>query len=106
MPSQFPDNIARSREKAWDAVESQRHEIQKVFVHDARREARTGLDLLLVGVAEIELKSSEHVTREFLVRAVVSLQGESKEPRIRFWQPVLSKPSPSDQPILAEVDMD
>lgn len=68
-----------------------------MFLNDA-----DGLDMLLVGVADVELKNSEHITREFLVRAVIIT--EDGQLRIKFWQPVLAKPSPSEQPILAAVD--
>lgn len=61
------------------------------------------MDLLLAGMAEIELKSSERIRREFLVRAV--LNSDEGLLRIKFWQPLLSKPSPSDQPILVDVEM-
>lgn len=54
-------------------------------------------------MADIELKSSERIRREFLVRAVLS--SDNGLLRIKFWQPMLSKPSPSEQPILVNVEM-
>jgi hypothetical protein len=61
-----------------------------------------GLDFLLVGVANVDLKDSEPITVEFLVHTAIGYEGGN--PRIVFWQPVFSKPSPSDKPILAEID--
>jgi hypothetical protein len=96
------DSIAGSRAKAWDTVNSQKHKLLKVFINDASDD---GLDLLIAGVAKVDLKGPEPVTREveFLVRTVIIY--EAGEPRIKFWQPVLAKPSSSDQPILAQVDL-
>ncbi|KEF59157.1 uncharacterized protein A1O9_04001 [Exophiala aquamarina CBS 119918] len=93
------DSIAASRDKAWDKVNSQRHKLLKVFMNNAE-----GLDFLLVGVADVDFKESEPITVEFLIHTAVGY--EDGHPRILFWQPVLSKPSPSDKPILAQIDWD
>jgi hypothetical protein len=91
------DSITASRDKAWEKVNSQHHKLLKVFLNDSE-----GLDLLLVGVANVDFKESDAITVEFLVRAVITYEGEG--PRIVFWQPLFSKPSPSEKPILARID--
>ncbi|KAK5047413.1 hypothetical protein LTR84_006509 [Exophiala bonariae] len=93
------DNIATSRDKAWDKVNSQSHKLLKVFLNDAE-----GLDFLLVGIANVDFKESEPVTVEFLIHTAVGY--ERGHPRILFWQPVLSKPSPAEKPILATIEWD
>ncbi|EXJ67940.1 uncharacterized protein A1O5_08554 [Cladophialophora psammophila CBS 110553] len=92
------DGIAASRIKAWDTVNSQSHELRKVFLNDAH-----GLDLLLVGVANVDRKNTGPITVEFFVRAVIS--NELWGPRVKYWQPVALKPVPSDQPLLADVEL-
>ena len=93
-----PDSIAESRRNAWDKIDSQVHEATKVYLNDVH-----GFDLLIVGSARIELKDSVPMTPEFLVRAAITLA--DGQPKIKFWQPVLVKPDPSEQPILEHVEL-
>lgn len=91
------ESIAASRDKAWDKVNSQSHKLLKVFVNDTE-----GLDIFLVGVANVDRKDADSIAVEFLAHTAIAY--ENGEPRILFWQPVFSKPSPSDTPILAKID--
>lgn len=101
------DRIAASRTKAWDKIDSQSHQILKVYLNDQAHDPDL-LDLLIVGRAKIQPKDSQLIEREFLVRAVIIRPGSGAEeeeggrgPRLEFWKPLLAQ----SEPILAPVDV-
>jgi hypothetical protein len=59
--------IAKSREHAWDIVTARKHEVTKVYAHDA-----AGTDLLLLGKMEAIVKSGKKAEIQFSGRVVVN----------------------------------
>lgn len=89
-------DIAVSRANVWENFEIRRHELHKVFVNGT-----DSLDLLLVGIAFVKPHGKEQIIVEFIARAIV--QSTLKGPRIKYYQSLL--PNPSNQPILADVEL-
>ncbi|KAI1623306.1 hypothetical protein EDD37DRAFT_634328 [Exophiala viscosa] len=68
--------IRKSREYAWIDYTSRRHEMLRVYAHDA-----LGLDLLVIGRVEMGVRNGRTVNEEFVARFVVDEATlESKSP--------------------------
>ena len=74
--------IRKSREMAWIDYTSRRHEILRVYTHDAQ-----GFDLLALGRVDLGLRNGSAVQEEFVARFVVdekTLQDASGEAGVRL----------------------
>jgi hypothetical protein len=65
--------ISKSREHAWDVIESRKHEVLKVYASDAE-----GRDLVLIGRLTAGKKDGGEVVAGLVARVVVESDGDGK----------------------------
>ncbi|KAK6365173.1 hypothetical protein, variant [Exophiala oligosperma] len=79
------EQIARSRDKAWDVIAFRKHMIEKVFVGD-----KDGKDLIVMGTLENYTKENQNSTfQEFAARFMV--EGEGATARVKSYQAWLGR---------------
>jgi hypothetical protein len=88
--------IRGCRKGVWNTVLSRHHEIRKVFACDADEDA---LDLILVGVVDIESLDGQKHAHEFIARSLV-VRTASSPYRVKHYQVLIPTPK-TPQPLLA-----
>ncbi|OAL49778.1 hypothetical protein IQ07DRAFT_65254 [Pyrenochaeta sp. DS3sAY3a] len=75
------DEIAKSRDNAWGAVTSRKHEILRVYVHDA-----TGHELVLLGHMQMVCLNGMNLDLPFSARVVVDDDSKAQGRRLKLMQ--------------------
>jgi hypothetical protein len=76
-----PQEIRRSRDKAWNVITSRRHEIQQVYVADTSKAD----DLMLRGTVAVELVNGKKLKGGFAAR--VTVHGtDGGSPRVSLYE--------------------
>jgi hypothetical protein len=77
----FPQEIRRSRDKAWNVITSRRHEIQQVYVADTSKAD----DLMLRGTVAVEVVNGKKLKGGFAARVTVH-GADGGSPRVSLYE--------------------